>query len=323
MNSVVQIDAGIELPSYSEEHLAGLDAEALMALIVGDEDRVPRNVIDAAAHRGDEMAAALDRLLESSWHEREEGEWWLLLHAAMILGLIAQENTGLLLVRFMRRMSEEDDDNLQDWLAGHWHALFANKPANVLPALRELCADPALDWYIRANAFDPAVASAERQGREALDETLAWVAQIAGDETENWEVRLYGGNMLIQFPREAYRPLLNDLARRQSGFGVVFTSDDVSQAYAIAEDLPDWRKRPYDPWNFYLPDVISKRQERWAQERAAEHVHDMDDHDRDIFDGPALPHVRETPKVGRNEPCPCGSGKKYKKCCLPLDEAGT
>ena len=23
---------------------------------------------------------------------------------------------------------------------------------------------------------------------------------------------------------------------------------------------------------------------------------------------------RDTPKVGRNEPCPCGSGKKYKKC---------
>jgi len=27
------------------------------------------------------------------------------------------------------------------------------------------------------------------------------------------------------------------------------------------------------------------------------------------------PVVREAPKVGRNEPCPCGSGKKYKKCC--------
>jgi SEC-C motif-containing protein len=26
--------------------------------------------------------------------------------------------------------------------------------------------------------------------------------------------------------------------------------------------------------------------------------------------------VRVGPKVGRNEPCPCGSGKKYKKCCL-------
>jgi len=25
--------------------------------------------------------------------------------------------------------------------------------------------------------------------------------------------------------------------------------------------------------------------------------------------------VRAAPKVGRNEPCPCGSGKKYKRCC--------
>jgi uncharacterized protein YecA (UPF0149 family) len=28
------------------------------------------------------------------------------------------------------------------------------------------------------------------------------------------------------------------------------------------------------------------------------------------------PYVRTVPKVGRNDPCPCGSGKKYKKCCL-------
>jgi SEC-C motif-containing protein len=27
------------------------------------------------------------------------------------------------------------------------------------------------------------------------------------------------------------------------------------------------------------------------------------------------PVVRESPKIGRNEPCICGSGKKYKKCC--------
>ena len=27
------------------------------------------------------------------------------------------------------------------------------------------------------------------------------------------------------------------------------------------------------------------------------------------------PYRRAEPKVGRNDPCPCGSGKKYKKCC--------
>jgi len=30
---------------------------------------------------------------------------------------------------------------------------------------------------------------------------------------------------------------------------------------------------------------------------------------------PGLPFVREAPKIGRNDPCPCNSGKKYKKCC--------
>ncbi len=29
---------------------------------------------------------------------------------------------------------------------------------------------------------------------------------------------------------------------------------------------------------------------------------------------------REGKKVGRNDPCPCGSGKKYKRCCLPKEE---
>jgi len=26
--------------------------------------------------------------------------------------------------------------------------------------------------------------------------------------------------------------------------------------------------------------------------------------------------ARPQPKVGRNDPCPCGSGKKFKKCCV-------
>lgn len=31
---------------------------------------------------------------------------------------------------------------------------------------------------------------------------------------------------------------------------------------------------------------------------------------------PEAQPVRSTPKIGRNEPCACGSGRKFKKCCL-------
>lgn len=35
------------------------------------------------------------------------------------------------------------------------------------------------------------------------------------------------------------------------------------------------------------------------------------------FDDPhgGMPLIRATPKIGRNDPCPCGSGKKFKRCC--------
>lgn len=44
---------------------------------------------------------------------------------------------------------------------------------------------------------------------------------------------------------------------------------------------------------------------------------DWDDDEDGIWfdDSPQQPYVREHPKIGRNDPCPCGSGKKYKKCC--------
>jgi len=57
------------------------------------------------------------------------------------------------------------------------------------------------------------------------------------------------------------------------------------------------------------------------------HDHDHDHghgHEHEHVHGPGcahgdhdfveMPYVREAPKVGRNEPCPCGSGKKYKRC---------
>ena len=37
---------------------------------------------------------------------------------------------------------------------------------------------------------------------------------------------------------------------------------------------------------------------------------------------PTMPIVEQSPKIGRNAPCPCGSGRKYKKCCGGINSAG-
>ncbi len=66
----------------------------------------------------------------------------------------------------------------------------------------------------------------------------------------------------------------------------------------------------------FLPDgsFWSKYDEMLKKYESAEHVVPfVDEASRPISDGAGTGAV--TPKVGRNDPCPCGSGKKYKKCC--------
>jgi len=86
------------------------------------------------------------------------------------------------------------------------------------------------------------------------------------------------------------------------------------------QDKADW-DRFGDPWRFYLPEQIAARTQRWAEEDARKNETALDStYDYDLYlDEPC---VRAETKVGRNDPCPCGSGKKYKKCCLNAGETG-
>ncbi|MDZ4678661.1 MAG: YchJ family protein [Oligoflexia bacterium] len=54
-----------------------------------------------------------------------------------------------------------------------------------------------------------------------------------------------------------------------------------------------------------------KEKDTWYFVDGESHVHEEGQGHHE----PAQPVVRETPKIGRNDPCVCGSGKKYKKCC--------
>jgi hypothetical protein len=311
-----------QLPAHADEYLASLDQAGLIDLMIRDEDRVPRNVIDECARRGDTMVEHLSSQVadDADWQTELTGEWWLKLHAAMILGLIPTERAGLLLVKFMRRMSREEDHDLQDWLASCWPAFFQNKPESVLPALRALCEDRAVDWYIRSCAIEAVVVAAQHQGRDTLESALEWLAGIVANEEEDWDLRLCSGNTLLDFPRMQYRPLLEDMVVRQGFMGVHFSRNDVQQAYAAMQDKDDW-ERFGGPWKFYSPSEIEVRQQRWAGEDAKRNAVEWDgDYN---YNEPFLPdtYVRAEPKIGRNDPCPCGSGKKYKKCCQDVDEA--
>jgi uncharacterized protein len=81
------------------------------------------------------------------------------------------------------------------------------------------------------------------------------------------------------------------------------------------------RHLPAEPEDANSPDDTFDR-ERKALDRDAP-LADLDDAIDDLvacvlevaeFTRPRLPVARTSPKVGRNDPCPCGSGRKFKQC---------
>jgi len=94
--------------------------------------------------------------------------------------------------------------------------------------------------------------------------------------------------------------------------GATFAEFDAWQQEASNNE--DFRRQWYN--KRYLG--VSRLNEQWGDEKS-EIEEDSDDEDF-AKPEPSLPHpdtfVRFEERVGRNDPCPCGSGKKFKKCCL-------
>ena len=75
--------------------------------------------------------------------------------------------------------------------------------------------------------------------------------------------------------------------------------------------------------NVKTGDILTEEQARQCTKMlkdlglSANHIKPMSLH-------PTTTQLRRTPvirgigRVGRNEPCPCGSGKKFKKCCMEV-----
>ncbi len=257
----------IELPTYENNELAAFTTSQLIERMIEDEDRVPRNLIDECVKRGELMLQELAPIakLDAGQGDKSLGHWWLQLHAIMIIGLIPGERSGMLLIEFFLNMCRDEDASPADWFSGYWTVLIRNKPQSVINRLRELCMDKKISWFMRSNLTEAVVANAYWQGAEELEQTLNWAAQIVTDEEEDWDYRLATANTLLDFPRDHFYQLLNDMAARQSGFGVSFDKKDINRAYSEKTDQPAW-ERLKDLWSFYESQQIESRQQRWREE---------------------------------------------------------
>jgi uncharacterized protein len=127
--------------------------------------------------------------------------------------------------------------------------------------------------------------------------------------------------------REWARGFMRGTRLAPTGWGELWQEENEGQAMMIpivaGEVDPEWPEKPLTreasdetlQWMIvgagrayrYFIDARQEYADRMMDEEADEEF-DEDDYTPETY-------FRPEPKIGRNEPCPCGSGKKYKKCC--------
>ncbi len=315
-----EIDEDDMLESWCEVELRSLGDDELMEIVRGYDDRVPRIAIDECVRRGAAFVPRLRAHLQATdlyAPDCPADDWWAVLHAVFILGAMPGREAAEALLEVLQKRCEQPDDDLWDWTAGSWPALFQNKREPAAAGLAALAADCGADPYVRSDALECLIEAAYQTGGSALEDALDQAADIVADTGEAQTLRELTGLLLLDLPRERLRPTLEAFAREQERtmqWGRAFDRRDVQQAFAQDGDSPPW-ERYEDFLGFYAPAAIRARQRRWREEDEAL-----------LGAGGALPpfddvavtetYTRPNPKTGRNEPCPCGSGRKYKKCCM-------
>nr|VFJ90294.1 MAG: protein translocase subunit secA [Candidatus Kentron sp. LFY] len=117
-----------------------------------------------------------------------------------------------------------------------------------------------------------------------------------------------------EYKREAFE-MFRSLLERVKHEVVGTLSRAQLRAKEDVEAIEAERRNRIVPIQFLHSDSLGDGQSGFPGE-ASSLGEDRGHGDRGLQDSApnAGPYVRSTPKVGRNEPCPCGSGKKYKKC---------
>lgn len=298
-----------------------LSDEALLDLLFTEEDRIPREAVDEFEARGARMVEPLAGLVANSKSWRAElPVYWAPIHATYILGAIGGTDVVPALIHALEHAQEQDCD----WVTGEIPSIIGRIGAPARRPLITLLNDRSRSPYLRATAAEALAATTLYESGDS-DSVFGLLCARQADPAENEDLRDIVGNILLDFRRSEYKDSLLAFAREQEQkhrhnpmAPLAFSEADVVEAFAKPD--PTLRHYTGDWLAFYDPEAIAQRQARWAEEELAREQDELteeDPLDDDLIDLlPQVPVVRSEPKIGRNDPCSCGSGKKYKKCCL-------
>lgn len=285
--------------------------------------RFPRAAVEAAVERPEEITPELLRILEETVDRAAEldaeGDYMAHLYAMFLLAKFRETRAYPLVVRFAALPGDLLDSLCGDFITEGLGRVLASVCGGDLAGIQSLIENEATDEWVRGAALSSLV-TLVAAGQKSRDEIVSYFAGLfRGKLVRTWS---HVWDTLVSYACDLYpAELLDDIERAYDEDLVdpgYIGLDDVKQDMAMGKDRVLARLAD-NPHQRVVDDTVAEMR-WWAcfRENSRKETYGANDILARTSLGPSAassPIVHATPKVGRNERCPCGSGKKYKKCC--------
>ena len=258
-------------------------------------------VVEALAHQGDNYTDKILELLGLKVTDFENDPMsWMENFLIELAGEMRLEQAIPLLVA---KLHEEGDYVLEE-------------SVNALGKIGTDCAAEAITEGWLATGWDYRLFATSALEKVHSDTTVRKCLELLPQDKDSDIRTKLADALLAQFPEEGIEPVREMVARR------AYDSQglDLPARLVAVSTIMDVTFPELSVWKREVEERQARTERRMkemsgffqtpAPARPAPEPRD------DYLEPRPAPILRLEEKVGRNDPCPCGSGKKYKKCCL-------
>ena len=299
-----------------------MDVSAIVEALRGDPDVFPKKALREALRRAPESVPALLRILEETLKEARRGNLPVdagALHAMFLLAQLREPAAYPLIVQLFSLPDTLSIDLVGDIYDHDLHRILASVSRGETAPIERMIENRKLNSLIRACAVE-ALRTMVLEGlverervvaffRRLLDRGLDRRAPEVSDELVTSAAALHPAELMDGLRRAVAEgfPEADSVAFREAERALARDPAEVlARSRAASPGLINDAVRELSVWH-----------DSGAFEVFKETVEpDEEDLEGEAGDEEAVETFRHAePPPGRNDPCPCGSAKKYKKCC--------
>ena len=288
----------------------------------------PRTALEKAISNKEEttqiLLSELDQMLETPEIITEDDDYMLHIYAIHLLAQFREKEAFQRIIELVSFSPEQVDFMLGDIITEDLNSILYSTFDGDLTSLKNVIENPMVNIYVRGAALD-VYGKLYSDGVVTKEEFINYLRELLYGDNNYGEGTDLATTIQGVVTNKHLFEMIDDIQtlydEQRIEEGIVGSYDsfiDFIYSYEFDRESVGYIDDVIESM-YWWPSFEQSEADKLEKEKKREELYA--ELERTNQQEQTAEKVQTTVKVGRNDPCPCGSGKKYKKCCMKKDKA--